>query len=127
MPFYFEILFSGGGSLNLLPFIVEGGLKWSRNDVDSDESGRLMNVEMDRQRLGVKTRWDVSLRPLHTNEVMPILQAILPEFITMHVTDPLYGERTVEFYSNNVPATGATIYEDGEAEWEGITFPLIEK
>lgn len=126
MAFYFEVQ-TPGGWLNLLPYIAENGLHWSRNDVDSEESGRLMDVEMDRQRLGIKTRWDVTLRPLVTADVTPILQAILPEFVTMHVTDPLFGERTVRFYSNNVPATGATIYEDGEAEWDGITFPLIEK
>ena len=131
MAFFFEVQTQNGQWLDLLPYIAERGLQWSRNDVDSEESGRVMNTDMDRLRLGIKTRWDVSLRPLYTDELSPILNAILPEFIIVHCSDPLFGERTVRFYSNNTPATGATIYDDGngnfDAEWEAATFPLIEK
>lgn len=66
-------------------------------------------------------------RSLHTNEAMTVINAIFPEYVTVTYEDPLFGVRTVQMYSNNVPATEATIYQDGEALWNDITFPLIER
>lgn len=113
--------------VDMLPYIAENGLKWQRNDIDSSDAGRAMNAFMYRGRVAVKIRLDITCRSLYTNEAMTVLNAIFPEYVTVTYDDPLFGERTVQMYSNNVPATEATIYPDGEALWNDITFPLIER
>lgn len=113
--------------VDMLPYIAENGLKWQRNDIDSADAGRAMNAFMYRGRVAVKIRLDITCRSLYTNEARTVLNAIFPEYVTVTYDDPLFGERTVQMYSNNVPATEATIYPDGEALWNDITFPLIER
>ena len=120
---YFRI-----NGVDILPYIAEDGIKWQRNDVDGPNAGRAMNALMYRGRVAIKERIDVTLRSLKTSEVNMILNLILPEYITLEWNfDPLYGTVSKTMYSNNVPATCATIYPDGTALWEDISFPLIER
>lgn len=113
--------------VNMLHYIAENGISWQRNDIDSSDSGRTLNATMHRGRVAIKIRLDITLRPLYTEEARIVLNAILPEYVTVTYDDPLYGRRTVQMYSNNVPATEAIIYQDGTALWNEISFPLIER
>lgn len=115
--------------VDILEYIEEGGLTWQRNDVDSSKAGRTMDATMHRGRVAVKIRYDVTCRPLKTEDANIIMQMILPEFVTVETNlDPLYGTTIKTYYSNNVPATCMTVDPDtGIALWEGITFPLIEQ
>ena len=120
---YFKI-----NGTDILRFIEEDGIKWSRNDIDAPDSGRTLDGAMQRGRVSIKERIDVTLRDLTTPDIQMILNLILPEFVTVEWDfDPLYGHILKTFYSNNVPATCATVYEDGTALWDGVTFPLIER
>ncbi len=113
--------------VSILPFIKPGGLKWQRNDLDSEDAGRTMDGTMHRDRVAEKTRWDNECIPLTTAQANLLLNLIRPVFITVQITDPQDGLVTRQFYSNNAPATVMRIQEDGTALWEGISFPLIEK
>lgn len=112
--------------VNILPFIAERGIKWQRQDVDGPNAGRTMDTVMHRDRQGIKIRMDISCLSLSGEDAHTVLNAILPEYVSVTYEDPMYGIRTAVFYSNNVPATCGTYYEDGSSEWEGITFPLVE-
>lgn len=115
--------------VDILAYIEEGGLAWQRNDVDSVKAGRTMDATMHRGRVAVKIRYDVTCRPLKTEDANIIMQLILPEFVTVETNlDPLYGTTIKTYYSNNVPATCMTVDPDtGIAVWKGITFPLVEQ
>ena len=115
------------GSLDLLPYIAEGGILWTRSDVEAPDTGRTLDGLMHRGRVATKIRLDITLRPLKTDEAMMILQAIEPVYVTVRYTDPMYGAVVKTMYSNNHPAAAATVYDDGVCLWEGITFPLIER
>lgn len=120
---YFKI-----NGIDILPYIAEDGLKWTRNDVDASDAGRTMDATMHRGRVAVKERIDLTMRPMKTEHVNMILNLILPEYVTLEWDfDPLYGYVNKQMYSNNVPATCATIYPDGMAVWDDITFPLVER
>lgn len=121
---YFKI-----NGVDILAFIKEGGLKWSRNDVDSSKSGRTMDATMHRARVTIKSRWDVTMMPLKTDQINMILALIEPEFVEVETNiDPRHGYYYHKFYSNNVPATCVTVdSQTNIALWEEVTFPLIEQ
>ena len=112
---------------NLLPFIQEDGLRWTRFDVEAPDTGRTLDGRMHRGRVAVKIRLDVTCRPLTSTEAAVVLGAIAPEFVTVQYEDPMFGSVTKTMYSNNIPTICATVYEDGSALWQGLEFPLIER
>ncbi len=115
------------GNLNMLPYIAEDGIRWTRFDVEAPDTGRTLDGLMHRGRVATKVRLDISCRPLSSAEAMLVLNAIYPAYVTVRYTDPMYGNVTRTMYSNNNPCTAATVNADGSAVWEGISFPLIER
>lgn len=114
-------------SVNMLPYIQEDGLRWTRFDVEAPDTGRTLDGRMHRGRVAVKIRLDVTCRPLTSEEAAIVLGAIAPEFVTVRYEDPMFGSVTKTMYSNNIPPLCATVYEDGSALWQGLEFPLIER
>ena len=114
--------------LNVLPYIAAGGIKWTRSDVESSDAGRTLDGIMHRGRVATKIRLDVTTLPLTTERIKTLLNAIQPEFVTVTYDDPYYGGVvTRTMYSNNIPATCLTVYDDGTELWDGVSFPLIEQ
>ena len=122
MPFQFTV-----NNVNLLPYIAEDGLRWTRFDVEAPDTGRTLDGVMHRGRVAVKIRLDVTCRPLTSAEAAVVLNAIAPQYVTVRYTDPMYGSVTKTMYSNNIPTICATVYDDGTARWEGLEFPVIER
>ena len=120
--FYFEI-----DGVDIARFIKSKGLKWTRNDIDSAKAGRNLAGTMNRGRVITKVKLEVSCVPLRPEESHMLLNLIYPEYVTVHYIDPMYGERSVEFYSNNVPATFNSQDTDGALLWDEISFPLVER
>lgn len=110
--------------VDILPFVVEKGIKWQRSDLDGENAGRTMDGIMHRSRVASKIRLDITCLPLSSENAMTVLNAIYPEYVTVEYLDPMYGLVTKTMYSNNNPATYINTTTD---KWEGITFPLIER
>lgn len=113
--------------VDMTPYIAFGGLKWTRSDIDSPNTGRTMDGTMQRGRVTTKIRLDITCRPLEATQVQTVLNAIYPEFVTVRYTDPMSGVVTKTMYSNNNPATYLIRRKNGIELWNGITFPLIER
>ena len=113
--------------VDILPYVAHQGIKWQRSDLDSSEAGRTMDGMMHRGRVATKIRLDITCRPLRSEEAKIVLNAILPEYVSVEYTDPMDGLVTREMYANNNPATHMLIQEDGTEWWSGITFPLVQK
>lgn len=113
--------------VNMVPFIAYQGLKWQRSDVEAPDAGRTLDGEMHRGRVATKIRLDITCRPLTASEASTVLNAILPEYVSVQYSDPMSGVVTKEMYSNNNPASFLIRHPDGTEWWSGITFPLIEK
>lgn len=115
------------GNLDLTPYTAYGGIKWQRSDVDGKNAGRMLDGTMQRDRVAIKIRFDVTCRPLTAAEQAKILSAIEPEFVTLTYTDPVTNStKSGQFYSNNFPSTFAMV-RNGTEYWSGLTFPLIQK
>ena len=113
--------------VSLLNYLAEDGIKWTRFDVEAPDTGRTLDGVMHRGRVASKVRLDITCRPLKSSEVMAVLGAIKPEFVTVRYIDPQDGSVTRTMYSNNIPTICATVNPDGTAIWKGLTFPLIER
>ena len=112
---------------DIAPYIKQKGLKWSRNDIDSAKAGRNLAGTMNRGRVVTKVKLEISCSPLSQSVSHMILNLIYPEYVTVHYIDPMLGERTAQFYSNNVPVTFNSQSTDGELLWDDISFPLVER
>ena len=113
--------------VNLLNYLAEDGIKWTRFDVEAPDTGRTLDGVMHRGRVASKVRLDITCRPLQSSEIMVVLGAIMPEYVTVRYIDPQDGAVTKTMYSNNIPTICATVNSDGTAVWKGLTFPLIER
>jgi hypothetical protein len=116
------------GIVDFLPYIAPGGIKWSRNDVDSENAGQLQNGVLRRDRIIMRRKLEITtIDDLTTTQIHTVMQAIYPEWVSVTFLDPLEGKViTRTFYSNNVNAAVA-YQKGGVAHWSGITFPLIER
>ena len=113
--------------VNLLNYLAEDGIKWTRFDIEAPDAGRTMDGVMHRGRVASKVRLDIKCRPLTSSQAMAVLRAIIPEYVTVRYIDPQDGTVTKTMYSNNIPTLCATVNPDGTALWKGIEFPLIER
>lgn len=121
---YFKV-----NGVDILRFIEQDGIEWSRNDLESSNAGRTMDGTMHRGRVAIKYKANIKCLPLYRDDELILMNLILPEFVTVETNQhPLYAVHFARYYSNNVPSTVSTIDPDtGESLWTGITFPLIEQ
>ena len=113
--------------VNLLPYIAQDGIEVTRNDLDSPDTGRTMDGIMHRTRTAIKTKIAVTCLPLKSTAAQTVLNAIYPTFVNVKYEDPREGVVTKSFYTSSVPATVATVYNDGSTRWNGIKFSLTEQ
>ena len=119
---------TGGSAVDMVPYVAhDDGFKWQRYDIDDPNTGRTLDGLMHRGRVATKIRLDIKCRPLTSTELGAVLNAILPEYVTVTYSDPMYGTVTKTMYSNNNPAVHALKWTDGTEWWDGITFPLVER
>lgn len=114
-------------NVDMTPYVAYGGFKWQRYDIDSPSTGRAMNGLMYRGRVATKIKLEITCRPLTATELSTVLNLILPEYVTVTYTDPMYGSVTKTMYSNNNPASYLVKKPNGDEYWSGISFPLVER
>jgi hypothetical protein len=124
LPLVFEI--SGN---DITEYIEHKGIHFTRNDVDSPESGEMADGTIRRDRIIIRRSISVKIKDvpaLTTSEIAFIQALIRPEYIQIKFTDPYTNTiMTRQFYSNNVPANAA-FEENGVCYWTGFTFPIVE-
>lgn len=113
--------------VDITSYIEDGGLKWSRSDLEGSSAGRTMDGLMHRGRVATKIRLDITCRPLTGTETRTILNAIYPQYVTVEYDDPMYGRVTKTMYSNNNSANLKIVYDSSNNVWDGIEFPLVER
>ena len=113
--------------IDMTPYVAYGGLKWQRYDIDSPDTGRAMNGLMYRGRVATKIKLEVTCKPLTSTELSTVLNAILPEYVSVNYDDPMLGNVTKTMYSNNNPASYLIKKPSGVEYWSGISFPLVER
>ena len=126
MALKLEIKNSSNAWVDVTPYIAFGGFKWQRYDIEDPDAGRTLDGLMHRGRVATKIRADITCRPLRLSELQTVLALILPETISVRMTNaPFSGATTYTMYSNNHPASYC-IKKGSVDWWNGVTFPLIE-
>lgn len=124
MQAIFEIV----GAEDFSDIVVAGGLKVSRNDIDSPKTGRSkMNAKMHRKRLAIKRKLSVTCLRMNNARMAALADALMPETIKVRFIDPYSGGVAVEkeFYGSSVESTTLVTIGD-DVYWDGTTFNLIE-
>lgn len=106
--------------------LAEGGIRWSRNDLDAGMAGRSLDGIMRRKRISIKRKLAVSCMRMDTETMIALNEALLPQFISVTYLDPIIGITTRTFYGSSVEAATQTVI-DGRTYWEGTSFSLIEQ
>ena len=108
----------------------EGSISWSRNDLDSDKTNRMMNGDLFRSRIAVKRKLKISnCKRMTMAEIKSLNDALYPPLIRIEVLDPLAGGAyTGTFYGSTVEST-LQVYDRtaDETYWENTAFSLTQK
>lgn len=113
------------------PYLAERGIKWTRNDVDSPESGEMADGTMRRDRVIIRPTMNITLANskffIGDTLMHQMMSAIEPQWVDVTYFDPRAGGIvTRTFYSNNINVTLIRV-ENGVRRWEIDSFPLIAK
>ena len=117
---------------DITPYIKNGGVKWSRNDVDGPNAGRLMTGEMVRDYIATKVRFDIACIPLTQSQLSMMLTLLKQHdnegFLSVQYTDPETNTTmTGRFYTNNFSVEVRLRKANGIEYWDGLSFPLVER
>lgn len=107
--------------------LLENSMKWSRNDLDADGSGRsVLNGGMARRRITTKRKLSFQAKRLPQKRIEELCAALDKEYVTIYAPDPQEGFVTRTFYGSSVEA-GLFRVMNGVAYWDDCSFSLIEK
>ena len=115
------------GDEDFSDIVAAGGIKWSRNDIDSAKTSRSkLDAKMHRKRLAIKRKLSVSCMRMGVDRMKALNAAIMPETVSVTFLDPIAGEHiTRTFYGSTVEATTQITVGD-DVYWDGTSFNLIE-
>lgn len=118
---------------NWLWILNENSIHWSRNDLDSENTGRSeLTGEMARKRITSDPKRKLTIdniKRLTTSELAALNAEMNREFFTCTIIDGITGaERTMTCYNSTVEAA-TQVWDEltDELYWDDITFPIIEK
>ena len=112
---------------NITNYIAEGGVKWSRNDIDGTSAGRNLSGKMIRDRVTTVIRLDITCRKLSYEELKTLNELLYPEYVSVYYCDPLFGNRTAIMYCNKDEAEIFRRKPNGTEQWTPSGFALVEK
>lgn len=119
-------IYNGSSWVNITPMIAYQGISFSRNDIESPDSGRTLDGVMHRGRIAVKEKIKIKTVPLTKVQTAALQALIYPETFQVRVT-PYPGSnssRTFTMYSNNFE-TSYIIHRTND-DIQSMSFPLVE-
>lgn len=105
-------------------FIEHKGVNWSRNDLDSDKTGRTKSGVMRRTKIGTKRKLSYALMNMTQTELAQLDTDLSQSTFTAKYLD-LHGVMTKKFYCSSFNATLSDC-ADGGTVWDGASFTMTE-
>ena len=105
-------------------YIKQKGVGWSRNDLDSDKTTRTKDGRMRRQKIATKRKLTFTMIRMSRELMAQLDNDLSTQTFTATYRD-LHGAQTREFYCSSFNATLSDVQE-GEDNWEGASFSIIE-
>lgn len=101
------------------------GIGWTRNDLDGDDTGRTLDMEMQRVKLGAKRKLSFELMPDRQSRYAALDDDLSQTFFQAQYAD-LHGIQTRTFYCTSFACTLDEDVDD-DPEWSGGSFNIIER
>lgn len=117
-----EILIINGHDYS--PYVKMGGISWSRNDLDTDQTKRTKDGLMRRQKIGTKRKLSYEIVNA-TREVLAQLDKDLSSATFSATYRDLHGTATRVFYCSSFNAKLDWVNRDQDV-WQGGSFNMIE-
>ena len=112
--------------VNILPYLAYQGLDGSRNDVDGEAAGRvLQDALMIRDRLATKYKWNCTTKPIPLSTAKMIENLLMPEFFQIRTDYFANSVTQYTVYSNNV--TKAYIINKTNEPLVKLSFPIVQR
>ena len=118
------------GNHDYTKYLLEDGLKPSRNDLDSEESGRdLVTGYMYRSRIAVKKKWTVSFCRLSSDIMSQLINDMDKTFVQITMLDSKTKTQTIKTYYTSTINEGIQRYikSSDTVVYDGVTFDITER
>lgn len=111
-------------------YLSDEGLKPSRNDLDSDGSGRnLLDGLMYRSRIATKQKWVVAFNRLDEAVMQQLVQDMYSSgnYISVTLLDSRQNRHIARTYYCSTINEGVQRYIGGRTVYDGVTFNITER
>lgn len=111
-------------------YLTDEGLKPSRNDLDSDGSGRnLLDGLMYRSRIATKQKWTVSFIRLDEYIMKQLMSDMYAtaNYVTITLLDSRQNRHIARTYYCSTINEGVQRYIGGRTVYDGVTFNITER
>lgn len=111
-------------------YLTEEGLKPTRNDLDSDGSGRnLLDGLMYRSRIATKAKYTVSFLRLDEDIMMQLLSDMYADdnYVSITTLDAKTNRYLEKTYYCSTINEGIQRYSGGKTVYDGVTFNITER
>lgn len=116
------------GEHDYTEYLANEGLKPSRNDLDSDGSGRnLLDGLMYRSRIATKQKWTVSFLRLDEDVMSQLVADMDADYVTITMLDSKANRNITRTYYCSTINEGIQRYIGGRTVYDGVTFNIIER
>jgi hypothetical protein len=116
------------GSHDYTDYVAAEGMKYSRNDLDADGSGRnVLDGLMYRHRIGSKVKWTITFNRLPESVFSQLAADMDAEYVSVTTLDPRTNARVTRTYYSSTINAGVQRYIGGKTVYDGVTFDITER
>lgn len=115
------------GTVNVLPFLESGGIKWGLEDRIGESITTMDGMEHFDVLAQGKRTLSLTFPPLASEYINDILSMITPKVIEVETDiDPLFGHAIFSMNCQSKSTECTFIYDEGLVKWSGLAFDLKE-
>lgn len=115
--------------IDMIPFLVEGGVVWADEDIDGSDSGRTMDGVMHRELIATKDKHTLRFRELELDEIRLVKSAFKSQYVLVETNfhPGTAGNLIFTMYNSSRKAATSYLDENGNARFVMDEISLIER
>ena len=115
--------------IDMIPFLIEGGVVWSDEDIDGSDSGRTMDGVMHRELIATKDKHTLRFRELELDEIRLVKSAFKSQYVLVETNfhPGTAGNLIFTMYNSSRKAAPSYLDEEGNARFVMDDISLIER
>lgn len=115
--------------IDMIPFLIEGGIVWADEDIDGSDSGRTMDGVMHRELIATKDKHTLRFRELELDEIRLVKSAFKSQYVIVETNfhPGTAGNLLFTMYNSSRKAATSYLDEEGNARFVMDDISLIER